>query len=66
MFGAITGVWCVLCTLALFVVPRFSDIVNPWLFDTPMLLFELALCSFLLFRSLGLSIGAAATPRNSH
>ena len=63
MFGAITGVWCAMCTMALYVVPRFADFVNLWLFDTPMVLYELALCSLLLFRNFYLSTGAAAPPR---
>ena len=66
VFGAITGVWCAVCTLALYVDPRFSDFVNLWLFDTPMVLYELTLCGLLLSRNLYLSSGAAAPPRSGN
>lgn len=52
-FGVIALAWCALCALIFIIEPRFSDIVNPWLFDTPMAVFELLLSFWLLFKGLG-------------
>ena len=37
---------------AFLVFPNFNEIVNDWLFDTPMGLFELTLGFWLLFKGL--------------
>ena len=50
--GVIASAWCVLCAFAFIVFPDFNTVVNDWLFDTPMGLFELALGFWLLFRGL--------------
>ena len=51
-FGILASAWCASCTIALLVCPGFSKIVNLWLFDTPMVLFEIVLSFLLLFRGL--------------
>ena len=40
------------CTLVLFVFPNFPKVLNLWLFDSPMVLFEIVLSLLLLFRGL--------------
>lgn len=59
-FGLLASAWCTACTFALFLFPEFSKAVNLWWFDTPMVLFEIALSFLLLFRGLrpsGVAIG---------
>ncbi len=51
-FGLLTSAWCAACTVALFIVPTFPNLLNLWFIDTPMVLFELATSCFLLFRGL--------------
>jgi len=51
-FGLISSAWCVLCALAFLVFPNFNQIVNDWLFDTPMGIFEMATGFWLLFKGL--------------
>jgi hypothetical protein len=48
LFGIVASAWCAACTLALYLAPGFADVVNLWLFDTPMVLFELVLSVRLL------------------
>jgi hypothetical protein len=50
-FGVIASAWCVFCAIAYLVDPGFGNAVNPWWFDTPMVLvFEVALGFWLLFK----------------
>lgn len=51
-FGVISSAWCVACTLVFYIVPAFVRIVNPWWFDMPMALFDIALSFWLLFKGL--------------
>lgn len=51
-FGVVAAGWCVFCAFAFLVVPGFGTTVNPWLFDTPMGLFELVLSVWLLVKGL--------------
>ena len=51
-FGIVAGAWCAACTVALFVFPGFPKVVNLWLFDSPMVLFEIGLSVLLLVRGL--------------
>lgn len=51
-FGVITSAWCAACTLVLYIFPDFTKVVNLWLFDSPMAIFELALSFWLLFKGL--------------
>ncbi len=52
IFGIISSAWCAACSLTLLVDPTFSKIVNLWLFDTPMVLFEIVLSFLLLVRAM--------------
>jgi|SRR5262252_2387242 len=62
VFGLISSVWCAFCTLVYYVFPGFADVVNLWWFDTPMVLYELALSVWLLAK--GVSYGGAYSVTN--
>lgn len=51
-FGVIASAWCAACTLIFYIFPDFSNAVNLWWFDSPMVVFELALSFWLLFKGL--------------
>jgi hypothetical protein len=61
VFGLVSSVWCVFCTLVYYIFPGFAEVLN-WWFDTPMALFELALSVWLLVK--GVSYGAAHSVTN--
>jgi hypothetical protein len=52
VFGLISSAWCVLCAFVYLVFPGFAKPVDPYWFDSPMALFELALSFWLLFKGL--------------
>jgi hypothetical protein len=52
IFGVISSAWCVLCAFIFLVFPHFNKIVNDYIFDSPMALFELAVSLWLLFKGL--------------
>jgi hypothetical protein len=52
LFGVISSVWCVLCAFIYLIFPGFAKPVDPYWFDSPMALFELALGLWLLFKGL--------------
>ena len=52
VFGVISSVWAVACTLAFIVSPDFSQAVNLWWFDSPLGLFEITLSFWLLIKGL--------------
>src|SRR5712671_3696395 len=52
IFGVISSVWCVLCAFVFLIFPHFNKIVNDYLFDSPMAIFELILSFWLLFKGL--------------
>jgi hypothetical protein len=52
IFGVISSAWCVLCAFIFLIFPHFNKVVNDYLFDTPMALFELIVSFSLLFRGL--------------
>jgi hypothetical protein len=52
IFGVIASAWCVLCALIFLIFPHFNKIVNDYIFDSPMALFELILSFWLLFKGL--------------
>jgi uncharacterized protein DUF4386 len=52
LFGVSSSAWCVLCAFVYLVFPGFAKPVNPYWFDSPMALFELALALWLLFKGL--------------
>ena len=51
-FGVISSAWCVICAFAFIVFPHFDATVNAYWFDSPMVLFEMALGLWLLFKGL--------------
>jgi hypothetical protein len=55
-FGLISSAWCAACTLVFYIFPDFAKVVNLWLFDSPMAIFELALSFWLLFKGLRPSV----------
>ena len=52
IFGVIASGWCVFCAFAYLIFPDFNKIVNDYIFDSPMALFELILSFWLLFKGL--------------
>jgi Domain of unknown function (DUF4386) len=52
IYGFIASAWCVLSAYLFLIFPDFNKIVNDYLFDSPMALFELALSFWLLFKGL--------------
>ena len=52
IFGVISSAWCVLCAVVYLIFPSFNKIVNDYVFDSPMALFELALSVWLLIKGL--------------
>jgi|SRR5919198_428318 hypothetical protein len=55
IFGIIASAWCVLCAFIFLIFPHFNKIVNDYIFDSPMALFELVVSFWLLLRGLKLS-----------
>jgi hypothetical protein len=51
-FGFISSAWCVFCAFVYLIFPGFAKPVNPYWFDSPMALFEMALSFWLLFKGL--------------
>jgi hypothetical protein len=58
LIGLAGSAWCVFCTVWYLIDPAFANVVNLWWFDSPMVLFEIAVSVWLLVR--GLPAGAAA------
>src|SRR5438128_12531901 len=52
IFGMVGSAWCVFCAIVYLIFPDFNKIVNDYIFDTPMALFELIVSFWLLFRGL--------------
>ena len=52
IFGVIGSAWCVICAFVFLIFPDFNKIVNDYIFDSPMALFELILSFWLLFKGL--------------
>ena len=52
IFGVISSAWCVLCAFIFLIFPHFNKIVNDYIFDSPMALFELTVSFWLLFKGL--------------
>jgi hypothetical protein len=51
-FGVISSAWCVICAFVFLVFPNFNKVVNDYIFDTPMAIFELLVSLWLLFKGL--------------
>ncbi len=60
-FGLISSAWCVICAFAFIVFPNFDKTVNASWFDSPMVIFEMALGLWLLFK--GVRPSWTAEPR---
>jgi hypothetical protein len=52
IFGLIASAWCVLCAFIFLIFPHFNKIVNDYMFDSPMALFELIVSFWLLLKGL--------------
>jgi len=52
IFGVIASAWCVLCALIFLIFPHFNKIINDYVFDSPMALFELVVSVWLLVKGL--------------
>jgi hypothetical protein len=52
IFGVIGSAWCVFCAFVYLIFPTFNKIVNDYIFDSPMALFELIVSFWLLFKGL--------------
>lgn len=51
-FGVISSAWCVFCSFTFIVFPRFNETVNASWFDMPLVLFEMVLGLWLVFKGL--------------
>ena len=61
-FGMIASAWCVACTFVYYIFPGFAKVVNLGWFDSPLVVFELALSGWLLFKGLRPSRMASVIP----
>ena len=52
LYGIISSMWCVICAFTFIVYPHFDAAVNAGWFDMPMLIFEIVLGFWLLFKRL--------------
>jgi Domain of unknown function (DUF4386) len=52
IFGFVASAWCVLCAVVYLIFPEFNKIVNDYIFDSPMALFELAVSVWLVVKGL--------------
>lgn len=52
IWGIAASVWCTLCAVIYLMYPDFELMINPWLFDSPMAFFDIALSLWLLFKGL--------------
>src|SRR6266702_59957 len=52
LFGVISSAWCVICAFVFLIFPHFNKVVNDYIFDSPMALFELIVSFWLLFKGL--------------
>lgn len=50
--AAASSLWCLACAIAFLISPGFAKVVNPWWFDSPMAVLELATSLWLLFKGL--------------
>jgi hypothetical protein len=51
-FGVVSSAWCMICAFAFIVFPHFDAAVNASWFDVPLVIFEMTLALWLLFRGL--------------
>lgn len=50
--GILSSAWCAVCAVAFLLNSAFADLVNVWVFDTPMALYYLVLSVWLLVKGL--------------
>jgi uncharacterized protein DUF4386 len=65
-FGVISSAWCVICAFVFLVFPNFNKVVNDYIFDTPMAIFELLVSLWLLIKGLQPSTITTAAHRPQH
>ena len=63
VFGIVSSAWCVICAFMFLVFPNFNKVVNDYIFDTPMAIFELVVSLWLLFKGLKPAKTAAKSDR---
>jgi hypothetical protein len=66
IFGVISSAWCVLCAFVFLIFPHFNRIVNDYIFDTPMAIFELVVSLWLLVKGLQSSRIVTTDQRPEH
>ena len=64
IFGLISSAWCVICAVLFIIFPDFDKKVNLYLFDMPVLIFEMILGFVLLFKGLNTSSVVQPNPSN--
>lgn len=52
MYGIVTCAWCALCAIAYLLYPNLGNVLNLWLYDFPMALFDMTLSVWLLVKGL--------------
>jgi hypothetical protein len=52
VFGFFSSIWCVICAFIFIISPNFGKIVNLWFFDMPLVIFEITLGFWLIFKKL--------------
>src|SRR5213075_2241156 len=52
IFGVIASAWCVVCAFIFLIFPQFNKIVNYYIFDSSMAMFELIVSIWLLFKGI--------------
>ena len=52
IFGIVSSIWCVFCGFTFLIFPNFGETVNLYLFDMPLVIFEITLGFWLLFNGL--------------
>jgi hypothetical protein len=65
-FGVISSAWCVFCAFTFIVFPNFQNTVHPVWFDMPMVIFEMVLGFWLLFKGLRPSGGLGESGKVNH
>ncbi|MEX0331476.1 MAG: DUF4386 domain-containing protein [Puniceicoccaceae bacterium] len=56
VFGIFSSVWCVFCAFTFIISSDFQYVVHPTWYDMPIVVFELALGIWLIFKGLKLSV----------
>ena len=61
-FGVVASAWCVFCGFGFIAVPHFDQTIDAWLFDVPLVIFELVLGLWLLIRGVRTAAPATFSP----